>query len=111
MAATTPVMFWDLKIKQDTEQNKINNYTWAKLFVQIYQKTKLGILGWSVVSVLQIDNSTIKYFTSAAAGLSVMATETSPGLESLDMGPKGGPKNIADGSVLISCNLICDPWG
>ena len=47
--------------------------------------------------------------TSAAAGLSVIATDTSPCLESLDMGPKVELKNIEEGSVLISCSLICEP--
>lgn len=47
--------------------------------------------------------------TSAAAGLSVIATDTSPCLESLDVGPNGEPKNIAEGSVLISCSLIAEP--
>lgn len=47
--------------------------------------------------------------TSAAAGLSVMATDTSPCLESLDMEPKGWPRNMEEGSVLISCNLIAEP--
>lgn len=47
--------------------------------------------------------------TSAAAGLSVSATDTNPCLESSDMGPNGEPKNIAEGSVLTSCSLISDP--
>lgn len=47
--------------------------------------------------------------TSAAAGLRVIATETIPCLESLDMEPKGEPKNIEEGSVLTSCSLIWVP--
>lgn len=43
--------------------------------------------------------------TSAAAGLSVIATDTSPCLESVDMGPKGEPKNTPGGSLLMSCSL------
>lgn len=53
--------------------------------------------------------SIIYMLTSAAAGLIVMATDTRPSLESLDMEPKGEPKNIAEGSVLITCSLISDP--
>lgn len=54
-------------------------------------------------------NKTKWHPTSAAAGLSVMATDTSPCLDSLDMEPKGCPRNIEGGSVLISCSLIAEP--
>jgi len=49
------------------------------------------------------------FLTSAAAGFSVMAMDTSPVLEPFCTGPNGEPKNTDEGSVLTSRNLTSEP--
>lgn len=102
---------WNAKYKITCKKVFSNDDTFKTCWEQLSSFTDCPDVGHFLLSVMDNVGTTLnlRIPTSAAAGLSVIATDTSPCLESLDMGPKVELKNIEEGSVLISCSLICEP--